>query len=142
MVIETPSAFVSLIEEHVLVVSAKDGVIIDVPQMWENFNATIELNPAGDYPVIFETLGYVSITTEARELAASKEMAKESCGMAIMMDNIAMRIFANFYMKVNKPLRPTKLFTDKKEAILFCKEEYRKYLLAKKVSVEKKVSVY
>ncbi|MCD6065581.1 MAG: hypothetical protein K0S33_407 [Bacteroidetes bacterium] len=132
MVIETPSAFISLIEEQVLVVSVKDGMTIDLPEMWENYNATIQLNPAGDYPVIFETRGYVNITKEARELAATKEMAKESCAMAIMVDNMAMRIFANFYMKVNKPMRPTRSFTDKQKAIAWCKEEYSKYLERKK----------
>lgn len=141
--IETPSAYVSLIEEDVLLIIAKDGTIIDIPQMWENYNATIELNPAGDFPVIFEPEGYVSITQEARELAATRDMAKESCAMAIMVNNMAMRLFANFYMKINKPPRPTKSFTNRKDAIVFCKEEYRKYLANKKaLSAQNKLMVF
>jgi hypothetical protein len=130
--IQTPTADISLIDEHVLLVSVRDGMTIDVQQLWENFNATVELNPAADYPVIFETQGFVSITKEARELAASREMAKDVAAMALIVNTMATRILANFYLKVNKPMRPTRMFTDMQKAIEWCKEEYRKYLESKK----------
>lgn len=126
--IETNSAWVSLIEDVVVVITVKEGHDIDLPEMWENYNASIELNPKGDYPVLFETIGFVNISKEARELAAGKEMAKNSCAMAIMIDNIALRIFGNFYIKVNKPQRPTKLFTDRNEAIQWLKRQYEIFL--------------
>jgi hypothetical protein len=125
MVIETNSAFISLIEEVVLVVKVKENMEIDVPQMWENYNATLQLCPKGDFPVLFETEDFVTITKEARELGASKEMAKDACAMAIMINSMAIRIFANFFIKFNKPMRPTKLFTDRDAAILWLKEQYK-----------------
>jgi hypothetical protein len=130
--IQTPTADISLVDEHVLLVSVRDGMTIDVQQLWENYNATLELNPAGDYPVIFETQGFVNITKESRELAASREMAKDVAAMALIANNMATRMLANFYMKVNKPLRPTRAFTDIQKAIEWCREEYQKYLESKK----------
>ncbi|MBS1638215.1 MAG: hypothetical protein JST26_20040 [Bacteroidetes bacterium] len=125
MTIETSTAHVSLIDDVVAVISVKENVEIDVPQTWENYHAVIKLNPAGDFPVLFETRGFVSISKESRELVASKEMAKESCATALLVENMAMKIFGNFFIRFDRPPRPTKLFTDRAEAIAWCKEQYR-----------------
>ena len=125
MVIETSTAFVTLVNEVVAVISVKENALIDVEQTWENYHAVIKLNPAGDFPVLFEPKGFVTITKESRELVATKDMAKDSCATALIVNNIAMKLMGNFFIRFDKPPRPTRLFTNREEAIAWCKEQYR-----------------
>jgi hypothetical protein len=52
-----------------------------------------------------------------RDYWAKKESCPYSKAEAFMMDSTAIKLIANFYLKVNKPERPTKLFTNENEAI-------------------------
>jgi hypothetical protein len=58
-----------------------------------------------------------SATKEAREYAAQESIRNRIKAQAIVLDNVATRIMANFYMKINRPRQPIKIFSDKKQAI-------------------------
>ncbi|MES2679879.1 MAG: hypothetical protein V4635_08345 [Bacteroidota bacterium] len=51
-----------------------------------------------------------------RDYWAKKESCPYSKAEAFMIGSIALRLLANFYLKINKPERPTRLFTDEQEA--------------------------
>ena len=53
----------------------------------------------------------------ANEYSASKEGTQYSIAEAIVIKNLAQKILANFYLSFNKPLKPTKLFTNEKDAL-------------------------
>ncbi|MEO6902033.1 MAG: hypothetical protein ABI315_02640 [Bacteroidia bacterium] len=52
-----------------------------------------------------------------REYWAKKESNPYSKADAFMINSDILRLVGNFYLKVNKPERPTKMFTDEQEAI-------------------------
>ncbi len=54
---------------------------------------------------------------EVREFISSDEVGKIVAADAFVINGTALKIFGNFYLHVNKPQRPSKLFTDKAEAI-------------------------
>jgi hypothetical protein len=59
-----------------------------------------------------ETLKYISENTNF----------PFSSGGAFVITSVSQRLMANFYLKLNKPQRPTRFFTNEKEAIKWTKE--------------------
>ena len=62
-----------------------------------------------------------SISKEALEYAASDEAAMDILVGAILIDNMFTQVLVNFWLKVNKPKTPTKLFTNESEAFSWLK---------------------
>ncbi|MCC6690983.1 MAG: hypothetical protein IT235_05575, partial [Bacteroidia bacterium] len=58
---------------------------------------------------------------ENRDYWATKESCPYSKADAFMVNTTALQLIANFYLKFNKPARPTKMFDDEKEAINWLK---------------------
>ena len=54
---------------------------------------------------------------ENREYWAKKEACPYSKADAFLINSIVLKLIANFYLKFNKPERPTRMFTNEKEAI-------------------------
>lgn len=56
-----------------------------------------------------------------REFWSKKEACPYSLADAFIVSSNGLRIIANFYLKINKPERPTKMFTDEESAIKWLK---------------------
>lgn len=59
---------------------------------------------------------YVHITPEARRYAATPESNRFTLADAFVLKSLSLRILGNFYLKMDKPSVPTKLFKDEEEA--------------------------
>lgn len=53
-------------------------------------------------------------SNEARDFVSKHDYTKAD---ALVGNSLALRLVGNFYLKINKPVRPTKLFSDKAAAI-------------------------
>jgi hypothetical protein len=53
---------------------------------------------------------------DVREFAASKAAQKNIVAEAIVIHSLSQRIVGNFYLKMNRPEKPTQLFSSVKEA--------------------------
>lgn len=73
---------------------------------------------AGDKkrPLLVITAPYGNLDSEAREYMASLESTKYSTAEAFVISSLGQKILANFYLKVNKPNVPTRIFNDIKQA--------------------------
>ena len=69
------------------------------------------------YPLLHIVKDFVTVDQEAREFAASEEGLRFSKVEAYVINSLAHKILANFYMKVNRPSVPTRFFRTKKEAV-------------------------
>lgn len=58
-----------------------------------------------------------SSSHEAREHAAQESMRRNVVAEAIVISNIAVRLLANVYMKVNRPKQKIKLFNTREKAM-------------------------
>jgi hypothetical protein len=63
----------------------------------------------------------VVITKEARDHSAELEKTYPGIASAVIADNLAYKIIANFYLKVNKPKTPYKVFNDFASAEIWLK---------------------
>ena len=69
------------------------------------------------YPVLILIKRFNPITKEASEYAASEAAAIYTIADAIVISNFAIRIATNFYIKIFKPRRPTKMFNSEERAV-------------------------
>ncbi|MEM6522359.1 MAG: hypothetical protein AAGF85_10895 [Bacteroidota bacterium] len=68
------------------------------------------------YPVLADIRQVKSFTKEARDLLATKGTDLLSAA-AILVKSPVQRMITNFYIEVNKPKKPTRMFTDEKKAL-------------------------
>lgn len=60
---------------------------------------------------------YVNVDEEARQFSASPEGNIYTIADAFVINSVALKLVGNFYMQVNKPVKPTRIFTNEKDAI-------------------------
>jgi hypothetical protein len=79
---------------------------------------------AGDKkcPVIVDIRNTRSIDGDARKFYAGAECAEVQSAAALIIGSSLTKMVANFFLGLNKPLFPTKLFTDENEAIAWLME--------------------
>ncbi len=77
------------------------------------------------YPMIVDTTLAKSITKEARDYFSMKGRESKVLAFAILVNSPLSKIIANFFMGLNKPRVPVKLFTDEKLAVEWCKNHIR-----------------
>lgn len=53
----------------------------------------------------------------AREYSASDAGFKYTIADALVVKNLAQRLIANFYLKINKPKKPSRIFNSEEEAV-------------------------
>ena len=99
-------------------VKPKSEVIIDDAK--ENSLAVNSFDLTS-YPLIIDTTEIKSIAKEARDYFSMKDRGSKVMVLAIIIKSPLSKIIANFFMGLNKPVVPVKLFTDEETAIDWCK---------------------
>lgn len=93
---------------------------VDLQMAQATVVSRIKLYGNKDYPLLIHTQNVKHITKEARDYFASKEGCQKIKSCGIVINSEVTRVIANFFLNINKPLVPTKLFT--------CEESARKWL--------------
>lgn len=84
-------------------------------------------NKEGDFCNVIEFESAADLDPEAREWGASRPTeGATSISDAIVITSVAHRMIANFYLKINRPKKPTKFFRDLESAIAWSKEQLEK----------------
>lgn len=73
------------------------------------------------YPVLIDMRNLRSVTKEAREYMAGKGAELITAG-ALLINSSLTRILGNIFLQINKPPRPSRLFSDKEEAKAWLKQ--------------------
>lgn len=100
----------------------KDDIVMDVELQMEHLSGIIELVGTKQTPFVVTAGTNVTITKEARINAIMIEHMSPMYGSAVVVTNLAYRIIADFFIKVQRPKNPYKVFTSEKEAYTWCKQ--------------------
>jgi len=120
--IETTVCIITLHEDGVGSMHFKDNIHQDVPEQMENLKALIEITNNKLTPFVITAGENVTLTREARHNALKIEEESPMNGTAVVVQNFAYKIIADFYLNVQKPKRPFAVFTDKTKAYEWCKQ--------------------
>ncbi len=103
--------------DGIIELRANDHHIYQIDDVKENVKAFGELTGNKKAPVLIIGGSFSSLDDQTREFMATEESLKYSKAEAFLITSLAQKILINFYIKFNKPLVPTRVFTDKEEAI-------------------------
>lgn len=113
-----------LLDNYIVRIEVVSNVIIDYKECELLNNAIGELNNNSKSLVLMLADDTSQSTAEARAFSASDEGRRFTIADAMVTRNLAQRLIATLYIKINKPQIPSKIFNSEDEAI--------KWLLAQK----------
>ena len=105
------------IENDIIHIHLKSGQEIELSDAVFIVEAMGKLGDGKKYPILIDAGEFSSIDKEARIFSATAESNLYTLADAIAYCNIAQKLLANFYVKYNKPLVPTRVFANKAEAV-------------------------
>jgi hypothetical protein len=119
--IKLPEASLSLRDDGIILVFYNNGTILDVPLQLRMADAFNEIADHKKSLFIFEAGENVIVTKEARENALKLEASTPILASAVIAHNLAYRLIANFFLKVQKPEGQYKVVANKEEALKWLK---------------------
>lgn len=96
---ETSITTMKLRSDGIVHVHMKDNIVFDVTEQLEHLHACVEFVNGVNHPFMFTAGDYVSVTKEARENAKSLEAISPMYAIAIVVDNLAYKLIAEFLSK-------------------------------------------
>jgi hypothetical protein len=103
-------------EDGIVRTKIKPGSEVTVEYARENSNAVNSLFTGKKFPLLIDSRGIKSMTREARNQFTTKGRETNTLAFAIVIDSPLSRVIGNFFMGINKPAVPTRLFDDEIEA--------------------------
>lgn len=125
-VIELEAYYTWMDEEGFARTVGKAGAHIELKQAMENTEAVFNLPGDHNFPIIIDARFVKSISKEARDHFSLKNRASRTMAFAIIVDSPLSRIIANFFIGLNKPAVPVRLFTDEETALKWCRQLKKK----------------
>ncbi len=119
--IDSKEASIVLKSNGIVYVLFKDDCVLDIDLQFRLLDSYNEITSGKLMPFIFLAAENVMITKEARDNATSLESISPIGASAVIVNNLAYKLIANFYIRFNKPKRPFKSFSNEKEAVTWLK---------------------
>lgn len=116
---------ITTIADRIYKVKIFEGVEYDVKDVQEMREIYLKFSKGKPFAILLDATNNFIPTEEARVLLASREYAEKRVAAAFVTKTLANKIFGNFFIKVNKPFSPTKLFTEEGPAFEWLKEKMK-----------------
>lgn len=73
-------------------------------------------------PLLIDSRGIKSMTRDARNQFSTRGRESNTIAFGILIDSSISKVIGNFFMGINKPAVPTRLFDNEEEAIVWLKK--------------------
>lgn len=108
---------VQLLDNTIIRIEMFDNVTIGVDECRLLNNAIGQLSDSKESLVLMVSSTGTHFTLESRTFSASEEGLKYTIADAMVVTNLAQKLLVSFYLKINKPPKPSKAFSTENEAI-------------------------
>lgn len=123
-----------LCSDHIVRVEFKKDMEITAKDIQQNHAAYNELVSGHLYPFIYYAEdGSVNYTEDARLYSKNNEGNFPKLCIAVVVETLAHKLVANFYIRFNRPRIELKIFDKLGDAEAWCAEQYRRYISAEHV---------
>jgi hypothetical protein len=123
--IELKKSVVTLLDNGIIHIHLKAGAEIELSDAVSIVEAMEKIGKGKKYPVLIDAGEFISIDKEVRVFSAGKEGNIFTLADAIAYYSLAQKLMADFYIKHNKPIVPTRAFSNKTDAVKWL-ETFRK----------------
>jgi hypothetical protein len=116
--------FVSIwIEDGILMSDYKPGTVMDFDAAKTIVEDRLQYTKGKSFPILIDFTHIKSVTKEARDYMNNSEGGLKGllCGAFVGNNSVAV-LFINLYLKINRPVIPTRFFTSKKDALRWLTE--------------------
>lgn len=110
-------ARVQLLEPKLIRLEIFGKVTIGKKEAKEINDAIAMLSRGKESLVLMVADEITTFNKEALDFSASDEGLRYTIGDALVVKSISQRVTANFYLKINKPKKPSKVFNSEKDAV-------------------------
>lgn len=117
-----PHCELVILEEGILQLNLSD-ISYEIDHLDEIHEATKLLCRGEKILQLINTTPYSSVSTEARRKMGGPKYTAYSRAEAFVIHSLAQRILGNYYLKFDRPVVPTKLFTDYNKAMAWLKNQ-------------------
>src|ERR1700741_57484 len=115
-------AFLMTVHDDLLIeFTVKRNTTLQASDVWESRDMSVNHNPGKKFYVLFEGEENADVSADARRAGASQEYTKHVAALALYSQKLHEKIIGNLFLKINKPLVPTKFFDDREKAIEWLK---------------------
>lgn len=123
------------IKDGILYGKYREGLVITLEVAKDIVKNRMKFSENNSYPIIVFTDGMKSISKEARDYLGGKEGSAGIIAGAVVTKSVYTTFIGNFFLKVNKPPLPTKMFTDVKDAVEWLEQYKPKAVSGNKIIV-------
>ena len=110
-------AKVQLYEPALIRIEIFSGTIIGLKESKSMNDAIGVLSEGKESLVLIVADEFAQFDRDSSDLSASEEGQRYTVADALVVKSLSQKILANFYLKFNKPVKPTRIFTNEEEAI-------------------------
>ena len=121
------NAFLMTIHDNLLIeFKVKKNVTLESRDVWESRDLSVNYMPGKKFFVLFEGDDNANISGDSRRAGASAEYTNHVSALAIYSNKAYENIMGSLFLKINKPVVPTKFFSNREEAITWLKSQIEK----------------
>lgn len=122
MIRETDKIKFSIGEDNILYIECLPNTTMTIDEGKESTKIGLEMTNEVPLPLLCDLTNVVKMTQQCRQHFAGPEHAKVFTKCALIITSPISRIIGNFFLGANKPLKPTRLFTNKEAGLIWLKE--------------------
>ncbi len=100
----------------IIIARFRTGAEVTLDDSRANVALCLQRNAGRRRPLLVDLRGVKSQTAEARAYLAGREGVQVSQAVGLLIGSPVSRVLGNFYLGLNKPSVPTRLFTSEEEA--------------------------
>ena len=112
--------------DSIIRITPKLDVDLEVEDVKEMREMLVRLSKGNKYCVLLDATERFNVSADARALIAGKEFSFDRIATAFIITSLANMLVGNFFIKVNKPYTPTKIFSSEENALSWLKSEVKK----------------
>lgn len=123
--IVTPTVRLRLLSCGIVYYTYLPNSEVDVKDHQINHDALIELvGKEQKHPLLIDADAFINVTPEARKLVRKLESIVPISARAMIISSLGQRILVSFYIKIQKPIVPTKIFDNYEDGIQWLLENH------------------
>lgn len=119
---ETKNSFLRY-SSNILFIKIKEGAEITIESVQEEYDSQKTLVGNDEYAVLIDGAKNFMMPLDARKYMANHQTPNWKATAIVSNNNLSTHLIANFYLKTNKPIVPTKLFKYTEGAIVWLKSK-------------------
>jgi hypothetical protein len=109
-------------DDGIACTKVKPNVDITLEYALENTKAVSSLYVDKKFPILIDSRGIKSMSREAREHFSTRGRDSKTNAFGIVIKSPLSRVIGNFFLGLNKPAVPTRLFDNEEDALEWLKK--------------------